>query len=147
DDDFGNFPGTLPLSLLGLHGRAVTPHPAIVVNFRAYSSGCDEPTNCSVEVADTVLRQGQGMHGSFSRGDTMNFMAACRSRGRRFSRPQAPAFASRGSRYRFRCEPTATTSPLELTWKMGIQSLASTGHCWFEANVLQIRNSAANPSA
>ena len=29
-----------------------------------------------VEVADTVLRQGQGMHGSFSRGDTMNFMAA-----------------------------------------------------------------------
>ena len=35
-----------------------------------------EPTNCSVEVADTVLRQGQGMHGSFGRGDTMNFMAA-----------------------------------------------------------------------
>ncbi len=31
---------------------------------------------CSVEIADTVLRQGQGMHGSFSRGDTMNFMAA-----------------------------------------------------------------------
>jgi hypothetical protein len=29
-----------------------------------------------VQVADTVLRQGQGMHGSFSRGDTMNFMAA-----------------------------------------------------------------------
>ena len=28
------------------------------------------------EVADTVLRQGQGMHGSFSRGDTYNFMAA-----------------------------------------------------------------------
>jgi hypothetical protein len=39
-------------------------------------AGCDEPTNCSVEVADTVLRQGQGMHGSFGRGDTMNFMAA-----------------------------------------------------------------------
>jgi hypothetical protein len=54
----------------------VTPHPAIVVNFRSYSSGCAEPTNCSVEVADTVLRQGQGMHGSFGRGDTMNFMAA-----------------------------------------------------------------------
>jgi hypothetical protein len=29
-----------------------------------------------VQVADTVLRQGQGMHGSFSRGDTMNFTAA-----------------------------------------------------------------------
>jgi hypothetical protein len=39
-------------------------------------AGCNEPTNCSVEVADTVLRQGQGMHGSSGRGDTMNFMAA-----------------------------------------------------------------------
>jgi hypothetical protein len=29
-----------------------------------------------VQIADTVLRQGQGMHGSFSRGDTLNFMAA-----------------------------------------------------------------------
>ena len=76
EDDLGRFPGALPLSLLGLRGKAVTPHPAIVVNFRSWSSGCDEPTNCSVEIADTVLRQGQGMHGSFSRGDTMNFMAA-----------------------------------------------------------------------
>jgi predicted AlkP superfamily pyrophosphatase or phosphodiesterase len=76
EDDLGRFPGALPLSTLSLRGKAVTPHPAIVVNFRSWSSGCDEPTNCSVEVADTVLRQGQGMHGSFSRGDTMNFMAA-----------------------------------------------------------------------
>ena len=29
-----------------------------------------------MNVADTVLQQGQGMHGSFSRADTMNFMAA-----------------------------------------------------------------------
>jgi hypothetical protein len=76
DDDFGKIPGTLPLSQLGLRGKAVTPRPAIVVNFRSYATGCEEPTNCSVEVADTVLRQGQGMHGSFGRGDTMNFMAA-----------------------------------------------------------------------
>ncbi|MBR0716051.1 nucleotide pyrophosphatase/phosphodiesterase family protein [Bradyrhizobium liaoningense] len=76
-DDLGNFPGTLPLSQLSLKGKAATPHPAIVVNFRSYASDCGEaPTNCSVQVADTVLRQGQGMHGSFSRGDTMNFMAA-----------------------------------------------------------------------
>jgi arylsulfatase A-like enzyme len=75
-DDLGRFPGALPLSALNLRGKAVTPHPAIVVNFRSWSSGCDESTNCSVEIADTVLRQGQGMHGSFSRGDTMNFMAA-----------------------------------------------------------------------
>src|SRR4051812_5167268 len=76
EDDLGRFPGALPLSALDLRGKAVTPHPAIAVNFRSWSSGCDEPTNCSVEIADTVLRQGQGMHGSFSRGDTMNFMAA-----------------------------------------------------------------------
>jgi type I phosphodiesterase/nucleotide pyrophosphatase len=76
EDDLGRFPGALPLSSLALRGSAVTPHPAIVVNFRSWSSGCQEVTNCSVEVADTVLRQGQGMHGSFSRGDTLNFMAA-----------------------------------------------------------------------
>jgi hypothetical protein len=76
DDKLGHFPGTLPLSQLALKGKAVTPTPSIVINFRSYVEGCNEPTNCSVEVADTVLRQGQGMHGSFGRGDTMNFMAA-----------------------------------------------------------------------
>jgi arylsulfatase A-like enzyme len=76
DDRLGHFPGTLEMSQLGLKGKAVTPNPSIVVNFRSYTSGCDEPTNCSVEIADTVLRQGQGMHGSFGRGDTLNFTAA-----------------------------------------------------------------------
>ncbi|MBI5130548.1 MAG: alkaline phosphatase family protein [Rhodopseudomonas palustris] len=76
DDALGSFAGTLPMSALNLKGQARTPTPAIVVNFRSYASGCAEPTTCSVQVADTVLRQGQGMHGSFSRGDTMNFMAA-----------------------------------------------------------------------
>src|SRR6202035_970981 len=76
DDSLGRFPGTLPMSQIALKGNAVTPHPSIAANFRSYVAGCDEPTNCSVEVADTVLRQGQGMHGSFGRGDTMNFMAA-----------------------------------------------------------------------
>jgi predicted AlkP superfamily pyrophosphatase or phosphodiesterase len=76
DDKLGHFPGTLAMSQLNLKGKAVTPNPSIVVNFRSYTTGCEEPTNCSVEVADTVLRQGQGMHGSFGRGDTMNFMAA-----------------------------------------------------------------------
>jgi hypothetical protein len=76
DDALGKFPGTLPMSQINLKGKAVTPNPSIVVNFRSYVEGCNEPTNCSVEIADTVLRQGQGMHGSFGRGDTMNFMAA-----------------------------------------------------------------------
>jgi hypothetical protein len=76
DDALGDIPGSLPLSQINLKGKAATPTPSIVVNFRSYVEGCDIPTNCSVEIADTVLRQGQGMHGSFGRGDTMNFTAA-----------------------------------------------------------------------
>jgi hypothetical protein len=76
DDDLGPIPGTLPLSAVNLKGAAKMPMPAIVVNFRSFSSGCDQPVLCTVEVADTGLQQGQGMHGSFSRADTMNFMAA-----------------------------------------------------------------------
>jgi hypothetical protein len=76
DDTLGNFPGALPLSSINLSGQAITPHPAIVVSFRSYAAGCDQAAACQVEVADTVLRQGQGMHGSFGRGDTHNFMAA-----------------------------------------------------------------------
>src|SRR6201999_1783776 len=76
DDALGKIPGTLPMSDINMEGKAATPTPSIVVNFRSYVAGCDVPTNCSVEVSDTVLRQGQGMHGSFGRGDTMNFMAA-----------------------------------------------------------------------
>jgi hypothetical protein len=76
DDKLGRFRGTLPLSQIGLKGKSVTPTPSIVVNFRSFATGCNEPTNCSVEISDTVLRQGQGMHGSFGRGDTLNFMAA-----------------------------------------------------------------------
>jgi hypothetical protein len=76
DDDFGEIPGTLPLSAISLKGTAVTPFPAIAVNFRSFALGCDDPTACGVEIADTVLQQGQGMHGSFSRADTRNIMAA-----------------------------------------------------------------------
>jgi hypothetical protein len=76
DDALGDFAGALPLSALNLVGDAKLPRPSIVVNFRSFTTGCEEATLCSVEVADTVLRQGQGMHGSFSRADTMNFMSA-----------------------------------------------------------------------
>lgn len=72
----GPIPGTLPLSAIALDGSALTPMPAIVVNFRSFSTGCDDPTTCGVEVSDTVLQQGQGMHGSFSRADTRNVMGA-----------------------------------------------------------------------
>jgi hypothetical protein len=76
DESLGKFAGTLPLGAINLKGSALTPMPAIAVNFRTFSTGCAEPLTCAVEIADTGLQQGQGMHGSFSRADTNNFMAA-----------------------------------------------------------------------
>ena len=76
DDDLGAIPGTLPLSAINLKGSSVTPRPSVVINFRSYADGCDKPVMCAVNIADTGLQQGQGMHGSFNRADTMNFMAA-----------------------------------------------------------------------
>jgi hypothetical protein len=75
DSKLGKFPGTLSLDDIALAGSAITPHPAIAVNFRSFDTVCGEPVRCTVEVADSGLQQGQGMHGSFSRADTWNFMA------------------------------------------------------------------------
>ena len=75
DAKLGSFPGTLTLDDIALSGSAVTPLPAIAVNFRSFDTICGEPVRCTAEVADTSLQQGQGMHGSFSRADTWNFMA------------------------------------------------------------------------
>jgi len=96
DDALGKIAGTLPLSAIALKGTAATPTPAIAVNFRSFSTGCADPTTCGVEVADTGLQQGQGMHGSFSRADTRNIMAA-----------QGPSF-------RQRFEDTAPASNADL---------------------------------
>lgn len=76
DDALGPVPGTLPLSAIALKGTAVTPVPAIAVNFRTFSTGCADPMTCGAEIADTGLQQGQGMHGSFSRADTSIVMGA-----------------------------------------------------------------------
>ena len=76
DESLGRHPGTLPLDTIKLRGSALTPLPAIVVNFRSYATGCKLATNCTAAIADTPLQQGQGMHGTFSRADTLNFMAA-----------------------------------------------------------------------
>jgi hypothetical protein len=75
DSKLGKFPGTLALDDIALEGTAVTPLPAIAISFRSFDTICGEPVSCTVEVADTILQQGQGMHGSFSRADTWNFMA------------------------------------------------------------------------
>src|SRR5580698_6561166 len=75
DTKLGKFPGALSLDDIALEGGAITPHPAIAVSFRSFDTVCGEPVRCTAEIADTVLQQGQGMHGSFSRADTWNFMA------------------------------------------------------------------------
>ena len=86
-------PGALPLAAIGMKGDAwlenptddhpvVLPHPAIVVNFKSFTRPPHDNQDKSddlqrrVEIADTDLLDGQGQHGSFSRADTRNFMAA-----------------------------------------------------------------------
>ncbi|HTK35350.1 MAG TPA: alkaline phosphatase family protein [Caulobacteraceae bacterium] len=76
NDRLGPVPGALPLSAIGFKGSALTPPPSIIVGFRSFSTGCSKAELCGVDVADTELQQGQGIHGSFGRADTRNFMAA-----------------------------------------------------------------------
>jgi hypothetical protein len=81
DDQYGALPGALPLSSIALLGASKLPRPAIVVSFKTFT--LDPGTGASgnalqnaVQIADTALQQGQGMHGSFGRDNTFNFMAA-----------------------------------------------------------------------
>ncbi len=78
DDKFGDVPGALKMSTIGLIGTAELPTPSIAINFKTFSTNPNNPNDpqATVEVADTTLQQGQGMHGSFGRGDTFNNMAA-----------------------------------------------------------------------
>jgi len=76
DDQYGVVPGALPLSAINLKGSSALPTPAIVINFRTFSTGSTNPLQNSVVFADSGLQEGQGMHGSFGRADTFNFMAA-----------------------------------------------------------------------
>jgi arylsulfatase A-like enzyme len=73
-DDLGELPGTLPLSAIGLIGSTSLPTPAIIVNFKSFSQNSSLLSR--VEIADSTLQEGQGMHGSFSRADTFNAMLA-----------------------------------------------------------------------
>ena len=77
NDALGPIPGALPFSAIGLKGSARTPLPTLIVSFKSFSTGCTpNPQLCGAEVADTDLQQGQGIHGTFGRADTRNFMAA-----------------------------------------------------------------------
>src|SRR5262249_26696064 len=77
-DTYGNIPGALSLKDINLKGSTNLPTPAIMLNFRTFPTNPNDPndTFTGVEVADSGLQQGQGMHGSFGRQDTFNFMAA-----------------------------------------------------------------------
>jgi arylsulfatase A-like enzyme len=81
DPRYGALPGALPLSDIALVGSSRLPRPAIVVSFRTFTLDAAEaasadPLQNAVQIADTPLQQGQGMHGSFGRDNTFNFMAA-----------------------------------------------------------------------
>jgi len=81
EDALGPIPGTLPMSAVGLEGKARTEHPSIYVGFRDFAlPSCVKkwrnPELCSILVSDTNLQQGQGQHGGFTRANTRNFMAA-----------------------------------------------------------------------
>lgn len=74
-DDLGDLPGTLPLSAIGLMGATKLPKPAFVVNFKSFSLN-PHTLLTRVEISDSSLQEGQGMHGSFSRADTYNTLMA-----------------------------------------------------------------------
>ncbi|MGH9678883.1 MAG: alkaline phosphatase family protein, partial [Candidatus Acidiferrales bacterium] len=76
NDDYGDLPGTLPTSAIRLVGSSPLPSPGIVVAFKTFSVDPANPLMTGVQITDSGLQQGQGMHGSFGRANTFNFMAA-----------------------------------------------------------------------
>jgi len=90
DDAFGSIPGSLPLSSINLKGSSKLPTPTIVVNFKTFSTNPADPLNSAVEIADSGLQEGQGMHGTFGRQDTFNNMLAIGPDFRRGLKDTAP---------------------------------------------------------
>jgi arylsulfatase A-like enzyme len=76
DDEYKNVPGALPSSSIRLIGSSLTPTPTIAVTFKTFSTDPQQPIMTGVQISDYVLQHGQGMHGSFGRANTFNFMAA-----------------------------------------------------------------------
>jgi len=74
-DRYANVPGTLPMRAIGLVGSTPLPRPAVVVSFKVFYL---EPGNLqsAVQISDSNLQEGQGMHGGFGRDSTFNNMAA-----------------------------------------------------------------------
>jgi arylsulfatase A-like enzyme len=76
DPDYGPNKGALTLDDINLKGITVLPTPALVINFRSFASGSADPLMNAITLCDTGLQEGQGMHGSFNRADTLNCMVA-----------------------------------------------------------------------
>ena len=68
-------PGALPLSAIGLMGKSNVPRPAIVVTYKVFYRTPGD-LQSAMQIADTTLQEGQGMHGGFGRDQTFNNMAA-----------------------------------------------------------------------
>jgi hypothetical protein len=75
DDSYGRIAGSLPLSSINLVGATPMPTPAIVLNFKTFYMKPGD-LQSAVQIADTGLQEGQGMHGSLGRDNTFNNMAA-----------------------------------------------------------------------
>jgi len=76
NDEYKNMPGALPSSSIRLIGASLTPTPTIAVTFKTFSTDPKQPDMSGVQITDYVLQHGQGMHGSFGRANTFQFMAA-----------------------------------------------------------------------
>lgn len=75
DDKYQPVAGTLPMSAINLVGSTKMPRPAIVVAFNTFYLNGDD-LQSAIQVSDTSLQEGQGMHGGFGRDQTYNNMAA-----------------------------------------------------------------------
>ena len=76
DDSVGAITGALPMSSINLIGSTSMPTPTIAVNFKTFSLDPTNPLQTAVQIADSTLQEGQGMHGTLSRDNTFNNMAA-----------------------------------------------------------------------
>lgn len=90
DDQYGPIPGALPLSSIGLVGTARTPRPTIAISFKTFYLTPGD-LQSAVQIADTGLQEGQGMHGSLGRDNTYNNMEAIGPDFKNFFVDQAPA--------------------------------------------------------
>ena len=76
NDRLGRFAGALRLSDVWLHGTATMPKPAIVVNFRSFALDARDPLMTTATFSTSTRQHGQGDHGSLTRANTFNNMAA-----------------------------------------------------------------------